>query len=158
MHPWVSRWGFLAMGVRREKALWAPPPYLLPGGLLGPPQPPTASCPERHVGPSGSRVEVAPGTTDPGEKVNKGKNKRMGTKRKGGGKQEGDNVPRRHASPSRANCPQPEAPGGPSCCPSRWALGIQPRPWAGAPKPRLPSSGPGCSSKGRCQTASCPKA
>lgn len=53
------RWGFSAMGVRREKALWAPPPYLLPGGLLGPPQPPTASYPERHVGPSGSRVEAA---------------------------------------------------------------------------------------------------
>lgn len=86
VHPWVSRWGFSAMGVRREKALWAPPPYLLPRGLLGPPQPPTASYPERHVGPSGSRVEVAPGTTDPGEKVNK-ENKRMGTRRKGGGKE-----------------------------------------------------------------------
>lgn len=71
------RSGFSALRV-----LWALASYLFPGGSLGPPQPPAASCAERPLGPSGSTAEVAPGTADPGE-VNKEKSKRMGTRRKG---------------------------------------------------------------------------
>lgn len=75
--------GVLSNGGAQREGSVGPTTIPAPQGLAGPP---TDSYPERHVGPSGSRVEVAPGTTDPGEKVNK-ENKRMGTRRKGGGKE-----------------------------------------------------------------------